>query len=50
VPSAKAVTRDVYDLDPRQLRALPSASDEARSVSEILGERTSTVLLDEAAT
>lgn len=50
VPSAKAVTRDVYDLDPRQLRALPSASDEARSVSEILGERTSTALLDEAAT
>jgi CHAT domain-containing protein len=50
VPSAKAVTRDVYDLDPRQLRALPSASDEARSVSEILGERTSTVLLDDAAT
>jgi CHAT domain-containing protein len=40
----------VYDLDPRQLRTLPSASDEARSVSEILGERTSTVLLDEAAT
>jgi len=50
VPSVKAVTRDVYDLDPRQLRALPSASDEARSVGDILGEAVSTVLLDEAAT
>lgn len=50
VPSAKAITRDVYDLDPRQLRALPSASDEARSVGDILGEGASTVLLDEAAT
>lgn len=50
VASAKAVTRDVYDLDPRQLRALPSASDEARSVGDILGEGASTVLLDEAAT
>ncbi len=50
VTSAKAVTRDVYDLDPRQLRPLPSASDEARSVGDILGEGASTVLLDEAAT
>jgi CHAT domain-containing protein/tetratricopeptide (TPR) repeat protein len=50
VPSVKTVTRDVYDLDPRQLRPLPSASDEARSVGDILGEGASTVLLDEAAT
>jgi CHAT domain-containing protein len=50
VSSAKAVTRDVYDLDPRQLRPLPSATDEARSIGTILGTGTSTVLLEDAAT
>lgn len=50
VSSARAVTRDVYDLDPRQLRPLPSATDEARSIGTILGSGTSTVLLEDAAT
>lgn len=50
VPSAKSVTRDMYDLDPRQLRPLPSATDEARSVGSILGIDASTVLLEDAAT
>lgn len=49
VASAKAVTRDVYDLDPRQLRPLPSATDEARSVGTLLGPDVSTVLLEEEA-
>jgi CHAT domain-containing protein len=49
VPSAKAITRDAYDLDPSQLRLLPSANDEARSVGSILGEP-ATILIDEAAT
>lgn len=49
VPSAKAITRDAYDLDPSQLRPLPSSNDEARSVGSILGEP-ATVLIDEAAT
>jgi CHAT domain-containing protein/tetratricopeptide (TPR) repeat protein len=50
VSSAKSVTRDMYDLDPRQLRPLPSATDEARSVGSILGADTSAVLLGDAAT
>lgn len=50
VSSAKGVTRDVYDLDPRQLRPLPSAADEARAVGSILGTDAATVLLEEAAT
>jgi CHAT domain-containing protein len=50
VPSAKAVTRDVYDLDPGQLRPLPSADDEARSVGSILGPTGTTVLIGELAT
>jgi CHAT domain-containing protein len=49
VPSAKAITRDAYDLDPSQLRPLPSSNDEARSVGSILGEP-ATILIDEAAT
>jgi CHAT domain-containing protein len=49
VSSAKAITRDAYDLDPNQLRPLPSSNDEARSVGSILGEP-ATVLIDEAAT
>jgi CHAT domain-containing protein/tetratricopeptide (TPR) repeat protein len=50
VPSAKTITRDVYDLDPGQLRPLPSADDEARSVGSILGPTGTTVLIGEAAT
>ncbi|MEP6905455.1 MAG: CHAT domain-containing tetratricopeptide repeat protein, partial [Gemmatimonadales bacterium] len=50
IPSAKAVTRSVYDLDAAQLRPLPSADDEARSVGSILGPEGTTVLLGEAAT
>jgi CHAT domain-containing protein/tetratricopeptide (TPR) repeat protein len=50
VSSVKAITRDAYDLDPRQLRPLPSAADEARSVAAIMGQEVSTVLLDGAAT
>lgn len=47
--TTKGATRGVYDLDPGQLRALPAANDEARSVGNILGDAT-TVLVDEAAT
>lgn len=50
ISSAKAVTRGVYDLDPGQLRPLPSADDEARSVASILGSTNATVLLGERAT
>ncbi|MGE4222287.1 MAG: CHAT domain-containing protein [Vicinamibacterales bacterium] len=49
-PGARSVTREVYDVDPSQLRPLPSAPDEARSVGAILGADVSTVLLDSAAT
>jgi CHAT domain-containing protein len=44
-----AIARGVYDLDVPQLPALPSANDEARSVSAALGT-TSTVLLGDSAT
>lgn len=50
VSSVKAVTRSVYDLDPSQLKPLPSADDEARSVGTILGPAGTTVLLGQAAT
>lgn len=50
IPSATAVTRSVYDLDAAQLRPLPSADDEARSVGSILGPVGTTVLLGETAT
>lgn len=50
VPSAKAVSRSVYDLDPAKLRPLPSADDEARSVGRILDADGATVLLGERAT
>jgi CHAT domain-containing protein/tetratricopeptide (TPR) repeat protein len=49
VTTAKAIARDVYDLDPTQLKPLPSANDEARSVGTILGGPTATVLVDDAA-
>jgi CHAT domain-containing protein len=44
-----AISRGVYDLEATQLPALPSANDEARSVSAALGT-TSTVLLGDSAT
>ena len=50
VATGKAVTRNLYDLDPTQLRPLPSADDEARSVGTILGPDTTTVLLGDRAT
>lgn len=50
VQSAKSITRNIYDLDPANLRPLPSADDEARSVGSILGTATSTVLLGRSAT
>ena len=49
IPSAKVITRAAYDLDGSQLRPLPSANDEARSVGSILGEP-ATILIDAAAT
>ena len=49
IPSAQAITRAAYDLDSSQLRPLPSANDEARSVGSILGDP-ATILVDEAAT
>ncbi|HWK10769.1 MAG TPA: CHAT domain-containing protein, partial [Vicinamibacterales bacterium] len=49
IPSAKVITRAAYDLDASQLRPLPSANDEARSVGSILGEP-ATILIDAAAT
>lgn len=48
-PSTKGVVRSVFDLDGAQLRPLPSANDEARSVAAALGD-TSTLLLGDAAT
>jgi CHAT domain-containing protein len=45
-----SVTRGVYDLDPEQLRPLPSAGDEARAVVAAFEGRASTVLVDDAAT
>ena len=50
VPGAKATTRNVFDLDPMQLRPLPSADDEARSIGTIFGDKNTTVLLGDAAT
>lgn len=50
VPSAKAVSRNVYDLDPSKLRPLPAADDEARSVGRILDPEGATVLLGARAT
>jgi CHAT domain-containing protein len=49
IPSAKAITRALYDLESSQLRPLPSANDEARSVGSILGQP-ATILVDEGAT
>lgn len=44
-----AATRDVYDLNGSQLRPLPAADDEARSVGSVLGRAGTTVLLGDAA-
>lgn len=49
-PSTKAVSRNVYDLDPTKLRPLPAADDEARSVGAILNPKNATILLGERAT
>jgi CHAT domain-containing protein len=40
----------VYDLDFKQLRALPAASDEARAVGALVGGAAATVLIGAAAT
>jgi CHAT domain-containing protein len=51
IPSnGSAVTRSVYDLDFKQLRALPAASDEARAVGALVGGAAATVLIGAAAT
>lgn len=47
---ATAVDRSIYDLEGAQLRPLPSANDEARSVTTILGPSGTALLVGEAAT
>ncbi len=49
-PPLGSLPRGLYDVDPTRLPPLPSANDEARSVTRILGESLSTVLLGDAAT
>ncbi|MEO7791888.1 MAG: CHAT domain-containing protein [Vicinamibacterales bacterium] len=49
-PTSGSVPRGLYDLDVTRLPPLPSANDEARAVTRILGESSSTTLLGDAAT
>lgn len=49
LPTNRAgITRNVYDFDGKQLRPLPSANDEARSVAAILGGDATTLVADAA--
>lgn len=49
-PSGASIARGVHDVQLRDLRPLPSATDEAKSVVSILGAEQGTVLVGEAAT
>lgn len=49
-PGGAPIARGVHDVQLRDLRPLPSATDEAKSVVSILGAEKGTVLVGEAAT
>lgn len=49
-PGGAPIARGIHDVQLRDLRPLPSATDEAKSVVSILGAETGTVLVGEAAT